>query len=288
MPDRKSASLRVGLYVLLTFAFSAYFDDRVIRAGHLDAAGGRWVVGLMWCPAAAAVVASLLTGRRWRDIGWRWSWRYAVLAYAIPLLYALVAYGAAWALGFCRVPDPVFAAALYVRFRAASPAANVAEFLILQATVGVLFSCFTGLGEEIGWRGFLVPELSRSASLPRVALISGAVWAAWHYPVLLFADYNGGTRRWYSLLCFTVLVLGVSFLFAWIRLASGSVWPAAILHGSHNLWVQEVFDPLTGDTGVTPWILGEFGVALALAGIAVGWLAWRAGRRLAPMTGAAV
>jgi membrane protease YdiL (CAAX protease family) len=283
MPDTRSVSLRVGLYVLLTFAFSAYFDFRVIRAGHLDASGGIWVVGLMWCPAAAAIVASLLTGRSLREIGWRWSWRYAGLAYAIPLAYALVAYGAAWALGFCRVPDPVFAAALYVRFPRGSPAASLAEFLLLQATVGVLFACFTGLGEEIGWRGFLVPELSRRASLPRTALISGGIWAVWHYPLLVFADYNGGTRTWFSLLCFTVLVLGISFLFAWIRLASGSVWPAAILHGSHNLWIQEVFDPLTGDTGMTSWILGEFGVALALSGIVVGWLAWRAGRRLAPL-----
>jgi len=287
MPDRRSVSLRVGLYALLTFAFSAYFDVRLIRAGHLDAAGGRWVVGLMWCPAAAAFAASLLTGRPLSAIGWRWSWRYAGLAYAIPVVYGIAAYGAAWGLGFGRVPDPLFAAALSVRFHGASPAASFAEFLLLQATLGVLFSCLTGLGEEIGWRGFLVPELARRTSLSRVALISGAIWAAWHYPVLLFAGYNGGTRRWYSLLCFTVLVLGISFLFAWIRLASGSVWPAAILHGSHNLWIQEVFDPLTGDTGRTRWIVGEFGVALALAGVAVGWLAWRAGRRLAPVREAA-
>jgi membrane protease YdiL (CAAX protease family) len=284
MRDRTSVSFRVGLYVLLTFAFSTYFYFLVIRSGHLEGGGGLWVVGLMWCPAAAALVASLVTGRSLREIGWRWSWRYAGIAYAVPLAYALLVYGAAWALGLCRVPDPVFAAALAVRFRGATPAASLAEFLVLQATVGVLFACFTGLGEEIGWRGFLVPELSRRAGLPRVALVSGAIWAAWHYPVLLFADYNGGTRPWYSLLCFTVLVLGMSFVFAWIRLASDSVWPAAILHGSHNLWVQEVFDPLTGDTGPTPWILGEFGIALALAAIAVGWLAWRAGRRLAPVS----
>lgn len=286
MSDRTSVSFRVGLYVLLTFAFSATFYVLIVRAGHLDGGGGFWVVGLMWCPAAAAVAASLATGRPLRAIGWRWSWRYAALAYAIPVAYALVAYGATWALGLGRLPDPVFAAAVYVRFRSASPAAGFARFLLLQATAGVALSCLTGLGEEIGWRGFLVPELARSASLPRVALVSGAVWAVWHWPVLLLADYNGGTRPGYSLACFTVLVLGISFVFAWIRLASGSVWPAAILHGSHNLWIQQVFDPLTGNTGPTPWIIGEFGAALALVAIAAGWLAWRAGSRLAPATGA--
>lgn len=286
MPDRTSVFFRVTVYVLLTFALSSFFFVLIIRSGHLDGGGGWWIVGLMWCPAAAALIASLATGRRLRLIGWRWSWRYAGLAYAIPLVYALVAYGATWALGLGRLPDPIFAGSLVLRFGPASPAGAIGRFLLVQATVGVLFSCVTGLGEEIGWRGFLVPELARRASLPRVALVSGAIWAAWHYPVLLFADYNGGTHAWYSLACFTVLVLGVAFVFAWIRLASGSVWPAVILHASHNLWVQEVFDPLTGNTGPTPWIIGEFGAALALVGAAAGWMAWRAGRGLAPAAGA--
>jgi membrane protease YdiL (CAAX protease family) len=64
------------------------------------------------------------------------------------------------------------------------------------------------------------------------------------------------------------MVLAISFVFAWIRLASGSVWPAAILHASHNLWIQSVFDPLTADTGRTAWVIGEFGAALAVVCVA--------------------
>ena len=72
------------------------------------------------------------------------------------------------------------------------------------------------------------------------------------------------------------MVVAMGFPFAWLRLRSGSVWPAAILHASHNLFVQAFFDRVTVDTGPTRWLTGEFGAGLALAFIAVGWIFWRA------------
>lgn len=49
------------------------------------------------------------------------------------------------------------------------------------------------------------------------------------------------------------------------RLASNSIWPCAILHASHNAFVQVFFTPLTGPRGtVTPYVIDEFGVALPL------------------------
>ncbi len=95
----------------------------------------------------------------------------------------------------------------------------------------------SALGEEIGWRGFLVPELAKRMSFARVSLLSGIIWTSWHSPILLFADYNAGTNRWYALGCFAVTVTAASFLYAWLTLKSGSLWPAALLHASHNLFV---------------------------------------------------
>jgi membrane protease YdiL (CAAX protease family) len=277
MAAPQSASRRVRTYLVLTLALSSIFWFLIIRAGTLSGGNGMWVLGLMWCPGVAAILASLATGRPLSQIGWRWSWRYAALGYAIPVAYGAVAYGATRALGLGAFPDAAFVATQAPRFGGpgASTAEILARYVLLQGSAGVLFSCVSGLGEEIGWRGFLVPELFRRMSFTRVALVSGAIWAAWHYPILLFADYNAGTAPVYGLACFTVLVVGIAFVFAWIRLKSGSVWPAAILHGSHNLWIQQVFDPLTADTGRTKWIIGEFGAALAVTAIGVAWLTWR-------------
>jgi len=95
-------------------------------------------------------------------------------------------------------------------------------------------------------------------------LLSGIIWAVWHSPLLLFADYNAGTSRGYAMGCFTVMILATSFIFAWLRLKSESLWPPAVLHASHNLFIQTVFDNMVRDTGKTLWYTTEFGVALAV------------------------
>jgi hypothetical protein len=66
-----------------------------------------------------------------------------------------------------------------------------------------------------------------------------------------------------------------------MRLKSGSVWTGMLLHASHNLFIQGVFDPLTQDTAVTKYVRGVFGAALAVAGLVVGYLFWRKRAQLA-------
>jgi len=119
-----------------------------------------------------------------------------------------------------------------------------------------------------------VPELEKQMSFTKLSLLSGIIWAAWHSPLLLFADYNAGTNRWYALAFFTVLVVSSCFVFAWLRLKSASLWPAALLHASHNLFVQGIFENLARDTRPTRCYTTEFGIALALANVALAVYFW--------------
>lgn len=267
--DRRRLALRlVVTYLLMTFALSAVWETLIIRAGTLRAAHGLYVLGVMWSPGLSALAARLIWQRNVRGQGWGWgATRWQVLAYLIPLTYAAVAYGAVWLLGLGRV------------------SAYPGSILVLVG-VGTLSSCTSALGEELGWRGLLVPELARLTSFTKLSLLSGAIWAAWHVPVILFADYNSGTPGWYAVLCFAVMVIGISFLFAWMRLKSGSVWTGMFLHASHNLWIQGYFDRVTVNTGPTPWLIGEFGAALAITSIVVALIFWRLRDRL-PMPNAA-
>ena len=71
------------------------------------------------------------------------------------------------------------------------------------------------------------------------------------------------------------MVIADSFIFAWMRLKSGSLWTGAILHASHNLYIQSILSPLTADTGKTEWFIGEFGAVLPVITIGFAIYFWR-------------
>ena len=244
----------------LTFASSAVLWWLIISAGGLEANGGLYVLALMWCPGVSALVTRLIFQRNLRGEGWLpGSPRWLALAYVLPLGYAGVAYGAVWLTGLGR-------------FDIAAFKTPVLPFLVF----GSLQSLMSATGEELGWRGFLVPTLAKTMSFQRTAVVSGAIWAAWHVPLIIGADYNNGAPAWYSVLCFVAMVVAIAFPFAWLRLRSGSVWPAAILHATHNLFVQAFFDRVTVDTGPTNYLTSEFGAGLVITIGITAWLFWRA------------
>jgi uncharacterized protein len=98
----------------------------------------------------------------------------------------------------------------------------------VSAIVGPINSCGRALGEELGWRGFLVPEACQAFGFLPGALIVGLIWALWHFPLLL------GSVPLTGIVNFTVMVVGISVAFAWVRQKSHSVWPSTIMHGTHN------------------------------------------------------
>ena len=278
-----SSRKKVGIFLALTLLLSALSYLPILASGTLRTHGGLFVLTLMWSPGLAAILTQLIATRGLRGMGWRLgSARWLGIAYILPVLYALPVYAVTWLTGLGTFPNPGLIASLAEQYSTSNSATTVTIFVLIGATAGVAMNLVFALGEEIGWRGLLVPELAKITSFTNTALISGTVWAVWHMPGIFLADYNsGGTPALYSAACFFVLVVGVSFPFAWLTLKSGSLWPAALLHASHNQFIQGIFDQLTGKTSVTPYITGEFGVGLALSGIVVAYVFWRM-KRAAP------
>jgi uncharacterized protein len=104
-------SRNIGLFLLLTAAFSSIFFAFIIATGHVGGGNGVYELGLMWSPAMAALLTCRLSGISLKSLGWSWgSWRWQWLAFTVPLGYTVVAYALVWILGYGGFPDPKFIA----------------------------------------------------------------------------------------------------------------------------------------------------------------------------------
>src|SRR5919112_452660 len=131
-----------------------------------------------------------------------------------------------------------------------------------------------GLAEEIGMRGYLQPRLM-SLGRTRALVLVGLVFATWHMPLIFLApaqvDFPTG-----NLLLFFPLFYGTfvaaSFFFGYMRIYTGSIWPASIAHAVHNaVWnVVGAFTLITASPVlVEVYLVGDFGL-LILIGTAIG------------------
>src|SRR5262245_12685043 len=81
------------------------------------------------------------------------------------------------------------------------------------------------------------------AGVPKPVLASGIIWGVWHVPLILGGVYFAGPSPALSALFWMVTATSFSFVFARLRLETGSVWPAIALHASWNSIIQVAFDP---------------------------------------------
>ena len=280
-----SRAKQILAFLAFVILFSSFPYFLIIHTGHFRVGRGLVLGLLMWCPAWAALTTRKLFRIGLASLGWSWHpVRYVGWAYVIPILYALPVYAATWTFIRGSFDLSLFAGTMgSSRFTGSHPAATVSLSILLFAMVGTIASLAYALGEEIGWRGFLLPKLVEQFGFTKGCMLSGCIWAVWHYPILLFADYNAGTNPAYALTCFTVMVIGMAYIMGWLRLKSNSLWPAAMLHASHNLFVQAIFDQMTKTAGRVRYITTEFGFGLALTVAATAFYFWTRRRSVEPL-----
>ncbi len=97
---------------------------------------------------------------------------------------------------------------------------------------GALVNSLAALGEEVGWRGWLLPALLPLGTWPAL-VVSGAVWGLWHAPLILLG-YNFGRPDVVGVLLMVGGCVAWGVLLGWLRLRSGSLWPPVVAHGALN------------------------------------------------------
>ncbi len=255
-----------GLTALSTVIAVTANADVTDPGGHGPLAAAALYGQAFW-PLVGALVARLTVPGPFPGWGLRRAPRRTLLgawAYgaAVPLLAALPLLatgvlepngaGLAAGLGLGSLPDPLGALLA----------------VVAGLTLGTLPFVVHALGEEVGWRGVLVPHLAATGSVRRVVVVGGLVWAAFHLPLMTTL---GGTPAGVPV---PVAVAGIAV----VSVADGAVldllrqrwglWPVVMLQAAHNAVLYAVLEPGTRHDAGAGWLAGETGLALAVVTVA--------------------
>jgi len=221
---------------------------------------------LMMAPLVAALAVKLKYFKKQGVLGIALGkpihYLYAVI---IPTLYIGLSYAIYWLFAPGAFVGPAELASILssaVKISNAPVAMTIA--VISMLLLNSLF-CF---GEEAGWRGLMYPLMHGMWGRNKALLISGAVWAAWHMAPLVAGVYMSGAPVAYQIPMFTLQLISISVGMSWLRMKSGSVWPAVIWHALHNFYDQLVFRSMTAAVGNSAYFISETGFITTLCAVA--------------------
>jgi membrane protease YdiL (CAAX protease family) len=269
MIERKS----LMWFLTITFVFSWTFFLIPLTLTGMDATQkqlatqGLWAVA-MWGPGIAAIVTTRFvenkpfSSLRLNTLGakrfYLWAW---LLPIALVILTGIltVLFGIAELdLNFTMIREAMQSAANGADVPAGViVATQVALAFTLAPVINMLFT----VGEELGWRGYLLPKLMPLGQWAAI-LFSGVVWGIWHAPVIAQGhNYPGYPVLGVFMMIVFCVLLGT--ILSWLTLNAKSPWVAALGHGSVNavaglpvLFLQPGFNMAFGGTLATPvaWI----------------------------------
>ncbi len=266
--ERRQAWKAIGIFLLIMALLSTVFQLLMIERGSMSRL---LVTGVMWSPGIAAILTCIYLKRSIRSLPWGWGqWRWNYYAWLLPMVYGLLIYLPVWLFGWGGSgfgnPDTLAQWSAEITGAETTSTLAVAIYILFLGTLGIAGSASRALGEEIGWRGFMIWEMRKVMPFWAIGILSGLIWAVWHWPAILFMDYNAGEGNFaLQLALFTLGIVPEGIIYAYFTFRSNSLWPAVILHASHNLFLQAIYTPLTIKGEGTHFYIDEFGIMLPIS-----------------------
>ncbi len=194
-------------------------------------------LGAMFIPALGAVTTQLLVVRKpLKELGFRLGpLSFYGKSYLIILAMFAVNYGITWAVA----GPPDFSLKTFLDMTGITgplplPAGVIiALFAVVTLFITPLFNLLPSLGEEIGWRGFLLSALEPLGKI-RAVVISGMIWALWHTPMILILGFGYGAQAWPGALVHFVMVTSLGIWFGYYWFLTRSTVLAGFMHATFN------------------------------------------------------
>lgn len=248
-PEKSMTKKRLIIFAFLAFGIGWTIFLSIPLSGQTygSAASVAILTAAMFAPALSSVLTRLLTkegfGNMYLHPHFKGHWRDYLLLYFGPTVLLLLS-GALFFMIFPGSFDPKLTA-LNEMLAASGKQDGIAyNVLALQglifAVIGPIVNIVPTMGEELGWRGYLLPKLRRFFSDRAALLLSGAIWGLWHLPVIVMG-HNYGTDYWgypwLGILAMTIFCVVLGIIEGYMSIRLQSAIPAAMIHSTVNAGV---------------------------------------------------
>ena len=269
-----------GLYFLFAFGLAwlcqVYASLLLIRDG--NAALYRLLLTVsMFCPLLAVLLVQKVFQRQPTGIGWKVQGkrRYWLAAWFGPAVFTVLAA----VLYFAVFPHRLDLSGSWLatayggemdaqtlrRELGVSNLSYMLETGLFAVTLAPVINMFAALGEEAGWRGYMMPHLKKQLGLLNGRLLGGVIWGVWHWPIMLLTGYEYGTNYLgapvLGLVVWCVVCFALNTLLDWLYEKTGCIWVSAIAHGAFNA-VAALFVVLTSPADAYYNVLGPMPIGL--------------------------
>ena len=289
MENKKLDLKRALIYVLITFGLTWVYCLAIVyplaRGESLSGVPSILtqlvVAAAMFFPAIGVLLTRLITKEGFKEAWLRphikGNVRYYLLAWFGPAVLTFAGMG----IYFLIYPDHLDLSFSY--FTATLEAAGapmetlpipIGLLMVVQCVQAVFMApalnFITCFGEEWGWRGYLLPKVSKHFATIPTLLITGIIWGLWHAPLTIIG-HNYGLGYWgfpftgIGMMCLFCVTLGI--FMSYVTLKTQSCIPAILAHGAINgiaaIGIYFTFDggnafvgpAPTGIIGMIPFII---------------------------------
>lgn len=256
--DTNSDNRRILLFLLITFVLTYGVEIFLIMpmAGSVDAGRAylaqNMITGVMFLPAIGVLLTRFITKEKFRKDNLMLSlnlkgnlkyYGFVWFGFALLVVLGAVLYFAIFPKQFDA--DMGYAQALFEAqaqgMGITMTSGQIRQMIFIQIVLGIFLSPFvniiTCLGEEWGWRGYLLPKMMKRFRVVPAILLSGVIWGLWHAPLTVMGhNYGLGYRGFPFLGIFSMCVFctAVGTILSYVTIRTGSCIPAVMGHGMIN------------------------------------------------------
>lgn len=246
MEEKLENKKRLMIFLLLTFiiAWILFMSVPLSGLSYGQSSSIFLVASAMFAPALGSILTRLITKEGFKNMYLKPNFKGNIKSYLVVYFAPSVLILISGALYFLIFPSSFDSGLTILKQMAVSSgktnysASNILMFLILEVLIiGPIVNIIPTMGEELGWRGYLLPKLRGFYSDRAALIITGCIWGLWHLPIIVMGHNYGKNYfgyPWLGILAMVVFCVVLGIIEGYISIKLKSTIPAAMIHSAVN------------------------------------------------------